>query len=142
MALSSMPKDDESRGGSDLVHSPVDIEAVAGSAKPAPSEPVLPLVVPPQTSAPVQFNQQLNLSVQQIPSSAWDRLSPEQIVDISKMIVNQIDATDQRHFDYAMENVKRSASGKKVALWCGGLIFLIGVGATTFLATHGMKSAR
>ena len=53
------------------------------------------------------------------------------------MIVKQIDATDQRHFDYAMESVKRSTSGKKVAIWCGGLIFFVGVAATTFLATHG-----
>lgn len=137
MAPSSMPKDDEPTDEPDLEQSPVDIEAVAGNAKPVLPEPVLPLVVPPQTSAPVQFNQQLNLSVQQIPNSAWDRLSPEQIVEISKMIVNQIDATDQRHFDYAMESVKHSTSGKKVSIWCGGLIFLIGVAATTFLATHG-----
>ena len=138
MALSSMPKDDdESSGGSDLVHSPTDIEAVAESARSAPPEPVLPLVVPPQTSAPVQFNQQLNLSVQQIPPSAWDRLSAEQLVDISKMIVTQIDKTDQRHFDYAMEHVKRSASGKRVAIWCGGLIFFVGIAATSYLATHG-----
>jgi hypothetical protein len=65
----------------------------------------LPPVVPPATKAPVQFNQQVNLSIQQIPSTAWDRLAPEQIVDISKMIVNQIEATDKRHFDYAMDEV-------------------------------------
>jgi len=137
-----MPKDDESGDASNLVHVPTDVERAAGStgtapSEPAPSEPVLPIIVPPQTSAPVQFNQQLNLSVQQIPSSAWDRLSAAQIVDISKQIITQIDATDQRHFDYAMEKVRRSTSGRKVAIWCGGLIFLVGVAATTYLATHG-----
>jgi hypothetical protein len=56
------------------------IEAAADTA-------ALPPVVPPATKSPIQFNQQVNLSIQQIPSSAWDRLSADQILEISKMIV-------------------------------------------------------
>ncbi len=101
----------------------------------------LPPVIPPATKAPVQFNQQVNLSIQQIPTTAWDRLAPEQIVDISKMIVTQIEATDKRHFDYAMDEVKRSASGKKTAIFCGSLITIAGFGATLWLALTGHDMA-
>ena len=113
------------------------LEGAAEGQRTVTPEPILPAVVPPQTSAPVQFNQQLNLSIQQIPSSAWDRLSPEQVVDISKRIVDQIDATDKRHFDYAMDGVKRSASGKKVAICVGAVVSVAGFAATTFLAIYG-----
>jgi hypothetical protein len=102
----------------------------------AQTEPVLPDVVPPQTKAPIQFNQQVNLSIQQIPQLAWDRLSPDQIVEISRMIVTQVDSTDKRHFDYAMDEVKRSASGKKIAMSCGAFVAIAGFGATAYLAMN------
>jgi acetamidase/formamidase len=100
------------------------------------AEPVLPTVVPPQTKAPIQFNQQVNLSIQQIPTTAWDRLSPDQVVAISKMIIEQIDATDKRHFDYAMDQVKRLSSGKKIALACGSLVSVAGFAATAYLSIN------
>lgn len=53
------------------------------------AEPVLPPVVPPTTKTPFQFNQQIN--IQQIPSRAWEKLSADQIVDLTKTIVNQIE---------------------------------------------------
>jgi hypothetical protein len=98
---------------------------------------VMPPVVPPQTAAPVQFNQQVNLSIQQIPSSAWDRLSPEQVVDISKTIISQLDATDKRHYEYAIEEIRRSSAGKKLALIFGSLVAIMGYGMTAYLGMHG-----
>jgi hypothetical protein len=109
------------------------IERIEAAADATP----LPPVVPPATKAPIQFNQQVNLSIQQIPSSAWDRLSPDQILEISKMIVTQIDSTDKRHFDYAMDAVKRSASGKRLSIACGSVIALAGFGATLYLSLQG-----
>ena len=103
----------------------------------SPDTQALPPVVPPHTSAPVQFNQQLNLSIQQIPTSAWDRLTPAQVVDISKTIIGQIDASDKRHFDYAMEEIKRSSAGKRVSIVCGSVVALLGYGITGYLAMHG-----
>ena len=41
---------------------------------------MLPPVVLPQTKTPFTFNQQVN--IQRIPNQAWDRLSPDQIVDL------------------------------------------------------------
>ena len=114
----------------------VKVPTAADQPQTPPPEHSLPAVVPPQTKAPIQFNQQVNLSIQQIPPSAWDRLSPEQIVDISKTIVGQIDATDKRQFDYAMDEVKRSASGKKIAMACGSLVAVAGFGATAYLAMN------
>lgn len=65
------------------------------------AEPVevdqLPPVTPPTTKAPVQFNQQVNV-YQQIPQSAWDRLDAEQIMELSRRIIEQIDVADKRQF--------------------------------------------
>lgn len=78
-------------------------------------EPQLPPVNPPSTKAPVQFNQQVNF-YQQIPQTAWDRLAPEHIVDLSKAIIAQIDVADKRQFDYAMEHARKEQSGKRLAI--------------------------
>jgi hypothetical protein len=100
-------------------------------------DPELPQVTPPSTTkSPAQFNQQINV-YQQIPPSAWDRLTPEQIVDLSKVIVNQIDVADKRQFDYAVEQAKSETAGKKMAIICGAAITLAGFGATAYLAGHG-----
>ena len=53
------------------------------------------------------------------------------------MIVNQIDATDKRQFDYAMDEVKRTASGKKIAMCCGSLVAVAGFALTSYLAING-----
>ena len=56
-------------------------------ADPLVNETPAPLPAPPQTKTPIQFNQQVNV-YQQIPHSAWDGLSANQIVDLSKEILN------------------------------------------------------
>lgn len=81
-----------------------------GKADPEPSKqmelaatptdpPSLPPVVPPQTATPFQVNQQFN--VQQIPPKVWDKLSPEQIFELSKNVIAQVDKIDERHFEHA-----------------------------------------
>jgi hypothetical protein len=95
----------------------------------------LPPVIPPQTAAPFQFNQQVN--IQQIPPKVWERLTPEQIVDLSKTIVSQVERMDKRHYDLALERAKRSAATKRYAMLIGGFVALAGLGATTYLASHG-----
>lgn len=102
-------------------------------------EPELPQVTPPTTKAPVQFNQQVNV-YQQIPPSAWDRLTPEQVVELSKMIVTQIDVADKRQFDYAIKQTETETSGKKLAIVCGSLVALIGFVAAAYLGTHGQMA--
>ncbi len=95
----------------------------------------LPPVVPPQTTAPFQFNQQVN--IEQIPPKVWERLAPEQIVDLSKAIVSQVERMDKRHYELAVERAKRSAATKRYAMLIGGFVALAGLGATTYLASHG-----
>jgi hypothetical protein len=104
-------------------------------ADPTGLAPELPPVSPPQTKTPVQFNQQVNV-YQQIPPSAWDRLNPEQVVELSKVIVQQIDVADKRQFDYAIQKNKSSCSGKKTAIVCGSAITIGGFGATIYLGMH------
>jgi len=105
-------------------------------ADPTAIEPELPPVSPPSTKAPVQFNQQVNV-YQQIPLSAWDRLNADQIVELSKVILEQIDVADKRQFEYAIEQNRADGSGKKMALVCGAAIALGGFGGTVYLGMHG-----
>ena len=96
----------------------------------------LPQVAPPATKTPVQFNQQVNI-YQQIPQSAWDRLRAEQIVELSKIIVQQIDTADKRQFDYAISQVNSEHTGKKIAIICGSAVAILGFSATAYLALNG-----
>src|SRR5215469_8282070 len=105
-----------------------------------PAEPVepeqLPAVTPPTTKAPVQFNQQVNI-YQQIPQSAWDRLTPEHIMDLSKTIIQQIDVADKRQFDYALDQAKKDGTRKTQTTICGTIVAVIGFGFTAYLAMNG-----
>ncbi len=109
--------------------------------KPEPIDAeLLPPVTPPTTKAPVQFNQQVNI-YQQIPQSAWDRLTADQVVELSKTIINQIDVADKRQFDFAIEQETTSRTGKKIAICCGSAVAIIGFAATAYLAANGHEVA-
>jgi hypothetical protein len=95
----------------------------------------LPPVAPPVTKTPVQFNQQVN--IYQIPQTAWDRLTADQVVELSKVIVQQIDTADKRQFDYAISQAKSEHDGKKLAIMCGSAVAILGFTVTTYLAIHG-----
>lgn len=100
-----------------------------------PSPEALPPVVPPQTTTPFQVNQQFN--VQQIPTKVWDKLSPDQIFELSKAVLAQVDKIDERHFEHAKEQIKSQIASDARHTWIGGLLALVGLAATTYLATHG-----
>src|SRR6266571_1884452 len=77
---------------------------------PIGSEPVvLPPVSPPATKTPFQLNQQIN--IQQIPPKAWDKLSPDQIVELSKVIVAQIEKSDERQYNEGVRLTVEGCSG-------------------------------
>ena len=99
------------------------------------AEPVLPPVVPPSTKTPFQFNQQIN--IQQIPTRAWEKLSAEQIIDLTKTIVQQIEKSDERQFNLSLEQAKSSARTQRTAMFIGGAISIVGFAAATYLATQG-----
>lgn len=100
----------------------------SGNVIPAPPPP-------PDTKTPVQFNQQIN--VYQIPPSAWDRLSPDQIANLSKDVLIQADIVDDRHYRFAMAQADRAATGKKWAMIVGGIITVVGFCVAGFLASSG-----
>ncbi len=108
----------------DLGLSPIGVERDAA----------LPPVSPPKTNAPFQFNQQVN--IQQIPPRVWEKLSPEQIVDLSKTILRQVDEMDSRHFTFAMESSKKSAQVARIGIFVGGLIAVVGLCVGTYLCLH------
>ena len=99
------------------------------------AEPVLPPVVPPTTKTPFQFNEQIN--IQQIPSRAWEKLSADQIVDLTKTIVNQIEKSDERQFNWAVAQANSSATTQRIAMGIGGVIAIAGIGLTAYLAMNG-----
>jgi hypothetical protein len=92
-------------------------------------------VAPPTTKAPLQFNQQVNI-YQQIPQNAWDRLSAEQVVELSKVIVQQIDTADKRQFGFAISQATSERHGKKLAMLCGSIIAVAGFSATAYMGMH------
>jgi hypothetical protein len=96
---------------------------------------LLPPVVPPDTKTPFTFNQQVN--IQNIPSQAWDRLSPDQIVDLSKTIIDQVDKIDRRHFQWAMDRAGRSEKNQYRAMAIGGAIAIVGIIGVVFLSSQG-----
>lgn len=99
------------------------------------AESALPPIVPPATKTPFQFNQQIN--IQQIPTRAWEKLSADQIVDLTKTIVSQIEKSDERQFNWAMEQAKSSGETQRVAMAIGGVIALVGFGTATYLTVQG-----
>jgi hypothetical protein len=125
--------DSDSENGGALAPPPAKTE------QPTALEVQLPPLKPPQTIAPVQFNQQVNLSIQQIPTSAWDKLSSEQILEVSKQIIGQVDAADKRQYEYAMEEIRHSSSGKRMAVICGSVVTAAGYLISGYLAAHGQS---
>ncbi len=114
--------------GSDLVETEPSGESEKPDLPPPPN--------PPQTKTPVQFNQQLNY-YQQIPSSAWDGLSNEQIVDLSKSILIQMDRFDERQFKFAMDQAKKLDSTRRRILFSGSSVAIIGFAIAAYLALNG-----
>jgi hypothetical protein len=100
-----------------------------------PVEPALPTIPLPETKTPLHVNTQIN--VQQIPRTAWDRLSPEQVIDLSKTILNNADVIDKRHFDFAMCQAEREDRGKKTGMMIGGAVTVAAYAAAAFLAYSG-----
>lgn len=58
------------------------------------------------------------------------------MVELSKVIVNQIDVADKRQFDYALKQTESETAGKKVAILCGAAVALAGFGGAAYLAVH------
>ncbi len=95
----------------------------------------LPPLGPLGTKTPV-LNQQNNFYTQ-IPSSAWEPLSSEQIVDLSKAIIETANTIDERHFQYAMDCAEKRSSRDKLSHYVGGLIAFVGILGAIYLASIG-----
>ena len=120
--------DEHEPNGSDLVNTESSGELEKPELPPPPT--------PPQTKTPVQFNQQLNF-YQQIPSSAWDDLSNDQIVDLSKSILIQMDRFDERQFKFAMDQAGKLDSTRRRILLAGSSVAIIGFATAAYLALNG-----
>jgi hypothetical protein len=105
---------------------------------PAPIQAV-PVPPPPETQSPIQFNQQVN--VYQIPQNAWDRLTPAQTMELTKMILDQAESTDKRHFEFALAQANSEDRGKKLCIWIGGFVALAGFAGASYLGIHGHEIA-
>lgn len=103
------------------------------------AEPALPPLSAPRTAAPFNFNQQVN--IQQIPTRAWDKLSSEQIVELTKAIITRGDDMDRRQFQYAMETVQQSMKLGRFSLIAGGIVALCGFSVATYLVTTGHETS-
>lgn len=95
----------------------------------------IPPIIPPRTKSPVTFNQQVN--IQQIPPQAWDKLSDEQIVELSKAALTQFDKTDDRHYQVALDRADKESKSEPRAQVIGGVLALVGVLSVTYLSAAG-----
>ena len=96
----------------------------------------LPPIRAPETKTKVHFNQQVNY-YQPIPQHAWDKLSAEQICDLTKEMIRTADGIDTRHFDYAMELAKKRDTRDKLTYFIGGAIAILGIGGSIYLGANG-----
>jgi hypothetical protein len=96
----------------------------------------LPAINLPQTKTPVTFSQQVN-NFQQIPPSAWDGLTPEQRLDLTRSILAQIDSMDKRHYDFAVAHVQTEARRSTIGTICGAAIAVLGFSISGYLSMHG-----
>ena len=62
-------------------------------------------------------------------------------MELTKVILDQADATDKRHFEFATEQAKRDDSGKKLSIIVGGIISLAAFVAAGLLAVKGHDTA-
>lgn len=95
---------------------------------------LMPPAEPPSTTAPVQ-NTQIN--IQQIPPQALDKLSPEQILELHNLILEQMDRSDSRQFEFAMDQANKKNTSQKWSISFGGSIALAGIAAAVYLDTAG-----
>ena len=95
-----------------------------------------PPVVPPQTSAPVNFGQVAQVNIQQIPPSAWEKLSADQIVALSQTIVAQIEKMDERRYQHAITQLSQSCQTRNRALLVGGAVAICGLVLAAYLTVH------
>jgi hypothetical protein len=102
---------------------------------PSSERNALPPVVPPKTAAPSTFNQQVN--IQQIPPKVWDKLSAEQIVDMTKTILGADQRMDERYFSLALEQAKQAGASARTSMIIGAALAVMGIAATTYLAASG-----
>src|SRR5258708_22879447 len=112
-----------------------DTAAVAAASETIIAEPMPPPVLPPATKTPAQFNTQIN--IQQLPPKALEKLSPEQLFELSKTAFAQFERSDERQFKLAMDQVTTSSTSQRWGMCVGGVISLCGFGAVTYLAAEG-----
>ena len=101
----------------------------------AQSENALPPLVPPNTKTPGVFNQQVNIN--QIPTHVLDKLSAEQIANLTSSIMTQAEKMDERRFTFARESQASSAKNDMIAIVIGGVVALGGFVAVAYLAATG-----
>ena len=125
-----MPENDEKPGNPE-------IEGADGSGD-VSGKPPAPPVKPPRTATPIQYNQQIN--IQQIPSTAWGRLSSDQITALYDLTLQHMDRSESRHLEFAMDQAGKQSAFQKLNVLIGGGVALAGIAATAYLGVTGHES--
>ncbi len=108
-----------------------------GGSDDGTGEDLIPVKEPPSTTVPVQ-NTQIN--IQQIPPQALDKLSPEQILDFHKSILEHMDRNESRRFEFIMDQASKNNASQRRYAFVGGYIALAGIAVATYLAATGNES--
>lgn len=99
--------------------------------KPGPNEPA------PKTDAPIAqvFNQQNNFNA--IPTTAWDRLSSDQTVDLTKFLVENVSQTEEKRLNHEAHRLNIEAQRVNLSILIGFLLAVVGIAAIAYLGLNG-----
>ena len=98
----------------------------------------LPDFRPPATTSPLQFNTQVNVT--QLPPNALERLSPEQLMELHHSMMDRIDASDERNFKFAMDQIEREERTQRLGMRVGGLVSCVGYVVAGVLSYSGHET--
>lgn len=98
----------------------------------------MPSLPSPSTEAHFQLNQ---LNIQQIPQTALDKLSSEQLAGLLESTLRHSDKMDQRRFEFAMDRAGRESDQSKRNALVGGLVAIAGFLVVSVLAYTGSEVA-
>lgn len=91
----------------------------------------------PGTGAGIQLNQ---LNIQQIPPTALDRMSPDQVLAFYQSTLKHNDSADDRRFEFAMAHIEKEGAAAKRNVWIGGSLGIAGLVGACVLALHGHEA--
>ena len=103
------------------------------------AEPAKPVVALPKASGPIAVRVHNQLSMQQIPPSAIDKLSSNEIAEVLESSLASLDAHDRRVARFALDRTRMREDADKRQVYVGGSLAALGLVLVGILASLGER---